>query len=252
MGVLLDLNKHTLTFFINGQQQGPTAFSHVDGVFMPALSLNRNVQVLGTLRARAPCWPPPPLPLGLQGLLDKEGSKEANGMLPGRELTYRPPGDSLLQCDESFLGPLKAAEALRWLLVDKHRDGGAARVQEAGKSWLHALGKLPDWKAGASCPAGPWWPGVCWASHGFPPRGGRVGERLHLRAYPHPIPAPLVPSESQHAPRAESSPGATCSGAPRGCEGQAEAWRDARAMCQPLFPHTAPPREAWAGSKALL
>lgn len=45
MGVLLDLTQHTLTFFINGQQQGPTAFSHVDGVFMPALSLNRNVQV---------------------------------------------------------------------------------------------------------------------------------------------------------------------------------------------------------------
>lgn len=45
VGVLLDLNKHTLTFFINGQQQGPTAFNHVDGVFMPALSLNRNVQV---------------------------------------------------------------------------------------------------------------------------------------------------------------------------------------------------------------
>ncbi|KAK2500501.1 hypothetical protein MC885_008489 [Smutsia gigantea] len=45
VGVLLDLDKHTLTFFINGQQQGPTAFSHVDGVFMPALSLNRNVQV---------------------------------------------------------------------------------------------------------------------------------------------------------------------------------------------------------------
>ncbi|XP_012665363.1 tripartite motif-containing protein 67 isoform X2 [Otolemur garnettii] len=45
VGVLLDLNKHTLTFYINGQQQGPTAFSHVDGVFMPALSLNRNVQV---------------------------------------------------------------------------------------------------------------------------------------------------------------------------------------------------------------
>ncbi|XP_070257187.1 tripartite motif-containing protein 67 isoform X14 [Myotis yumanensis] len=45
VGVLLDLTQHTLTFFINGQQQGPTAFSHVDGVFMPALSLNRNVQV---------------------------------------------------------------------------------------------------------------------------------------------------------------------------------------------------------------
>ncbi|KAM4828567.1 tripartite motif-containing protein 67 [Thomomys bottae] len=45
VGVLLDLRTHTLTFFINGQQQGPTAFSHVEGVFMPALSLNRNVQV---------------------------------------------------------------------------------------------------------------------------------------------------------------------------------------------------------------
>lgn len=54
VGVLLDLNKHTLTFFINGQQQGPTAFSHVDGVFMPALSLNRNVQVRS-----APCRPEP-------------------------------------------------------------------------------------------------------------------------------------------------------------------------------------------------
>ncbi|XP_060609767.2 tripartite motif-containing protein 67 isoform X2 [Anolis sagrei] len=45
VGVLLDLNKHTLTFFINGQQQGPPAFENVEGVFMPALSLNRNVQV---------------------------------------------------------------------------------------------------------------------------------------------------------------------------------------------------------------
>ncbi|KAK1328004.1 hypothetical protein QTO34_012426 [Cnephaeus nilssonii] len=52
VGVLLDLTQHTLTFFINGRQQGPTAFSHVDGVFMPALSLNRNVQV--------PLPPPPP------------------------------------------------------------------------------------------------------------------------------------------------------------------------------------------------
>lgn len=108
MGVLLDLNKHTLTFFINGQQQGPTAFSHVDGVFMPALSLNRNVQVLGTLRARAPCWPPPPLPLGLQGVLDKEGSKEANGMLPCRELTYRPPGPHLETVSSSVMNPFLA------------------------------------------------------------------------------------------------------------------------------------------------
>ncbi|XP_074920228.1 tripartite motif-containing protein 67 isoform X9 [Chelonoidis abingdonii] len=45
VGVLLDLNKHSLTFYINGQQQGPSAFENVEGVFMPALSLNRNVQV---------------------------------------------------------------------------------------------------------------------------------------------------------------------------------------------------------------
>nr|XP_057927180.1 tripartite motif-containing protein 67 isoform X1 [Doryrhamphus excisus] len=45
VGVLLDLTKHTLTFFINKQQHGPTAFESLDGVFMPAVSLNRNVQV---------------------------------------------------------------------------------------------------------------------------------------------------------------------------------------------------------------
>uniref|UniRef100_A0A4X1UAI5 Tripartite motif-containing protein 67 n=1 Tax=Sus scrofa TaxID=9823 RepID=A0A4X1UAI5_PIG len=66
VGVLLDLNKHTLTFFINGQQQGPTAFSHVDGVFMPALSLNRNVQV------REPVWCPL-LPMSLQSACGQRG-----------------------------------------------------------------------------------------------------------------------------------------------------------------------------------
>ncbi|XP_029903137.1 E3 ubiquitin-protein ligase TRIM9 isoform X4 [Myripristis murdjan] len=45
VGVLLDLTKHTLTFFINKEQHGPTAFENLDGVFMPAVSLNRNVQV---------------------------------------------------------------------------------------------------------------------------------------------------------------------------------------------------------------
>lgn len=63
VGLLLDLNKHTLTFFINGQQQGPTAFSHMDGVFMPALSLNRNVQVPSpppSTRSRLPCPRGPP------------------------------------------------------------------------------------------------------------------------------------------------------------------------------------------------
>lgn len=45
VGVLLDLVKHTLTFFINKEQHGPTAFTNLDGVFVPAVSLNRNVQV---------------------------------------------------------------------------------------------------------------------------------------------------------------------------------------------------------------
>ncbi|KAK2856006.1 hypothetical protein Q5P01_004741 [Channa striata] len=45
VGVLLDLTKHTLTFYINKKQHGPTAFENLDGVFVPAVSLNRNVQV---------------------------------------------------------------------------------------------------------------------------------------------------------------------------------------------------------------
>ncbi|XP_026049770.1 E3 ubiquitin-protein ligase TRIM9 isoform X1 [Astatotilapia calliptera] len=45
VGVLLDLTKRTLTFYINKEQHGPTAFENLDGVFVPAVSLNRNVQV---------------------------------------------------------------------------------------------------------------------------------------------------------------------------------------------------------------
>lgn len=45
VGVLLDLTKHTLTFYINKEQHGQTAFESMDGVFVPAVSLNRNVQV---------------------------------------------------------------------------------------------------------------------------------------------------------------------------------------------------------------
>lgn len=96
VGVLLDLNEHTLTFFINGQQQGPTAFSHVDGVFMPALSLNRNVQVPRTLQARARLPPPAPLPVGLQSAPGKGGSKEAaRGAVQAGSLPTGPPGHPL-------------------------------------------------------------------------------------------------------------------------------------------------------------
>ncbi|XP_069320977.1 E3 ubiquitin-protein ligase TRIM9 isoform X16 [Eulemur rufifrons] len=45
VGVLLDFNRKTLTFFINDEQQGPIAFENVEGMFFPAVSLNRNVQV---------------------------------------------------------------------------------------------------------------------------------------------------------------------------------------------------------------
>ena len=45
VGILLDLNKHSLTFFVNKEQHGPMAFENLEGVFMPAVSLNRNVQV---------------------------------------------------------------------------------------------------------------------------------------------------------------------------------------------------------------
>lgn len=105
VGVLLDLNKHTLTFFINGQQQGPTAFSHVDGVFMPALSLNRNVQVLWTLQTGAG----PAAPLGGSGAseahLDSVGYKEADWRPPRQSATYHQPtpGDGLSGMITSYL-----------------------------------------------------------------------------------------------------------------------------------------------------
>ncbi|XP_038612773.1 E3 ubiquitin-protein ligase TRIM9 isoform X9 [Tachyglossus aculeatus] len=45
IGILLDLNRKTLTFSINDDQQGPVAFENMEGLFFPAVSLNRNVQV---------------------------------------------------------------------------------------------------------------------------------------------------------------------------------------------------------------
>ena len=48
IGLLLDLNQHTLSYFINEVPHGPIAFTDLHGVFFPAVSINRNVQV--TLR----------------------------------------------------------------------------------------------------------------------------------------------------------------------------------------------------------
>lgn len=45
VGILLDFHRRTLTFSINEEQQGPVAFESMEGLFFPAVSLNRNVQV---------------------------------------------------------------------------------------------------------------------------------------------------------------------------------------------------------------
>lgn len=46
VGVLLDLERHQMSFYVNDERQGPTvAFQGLHGVFYPALSVNRNVQL---------------------------------------------------------------------------------------------------------------------------------------------------------------------------------------------------------------
>eukprot|EP00064_Thunnus_orientalis_P010271 superscaffoldBa00001378_g10297 len=45
IGVLLDFTRRIIIFLINDEQQGPVAFEGLEGVYYPAISLNRNVQV---------------------------------------------------------------------------------------------------------------------------------------------------------------------------------------------------------------
>ncbi|XP_042891724.1 E3 ubiquitin-protein ligase TRIM9-like [Penaeus japonicus] len=45
VGVLLDLNHGTLTFYVNDEQQGDVAFTDLEGLMYPAVSVNRNVTV---------------------------------------------------------------------------------------------------------------------------------------------------------------------------------------------------------------
>ena len=45
VGTLLDLDHHTLSFYLDGEPHGPIAFDDLQGVFYPAVSLNRNVQL---------------------------------------------------------------------------------------------------------------------------------------------------------------------------------------------------------------
>ena len=46
IGILLDLNSHRLSYFINDKPHGGVAFSNLPkGVYYPAFSLNKNVQI---------------------------------------------------------------------------------------------------------------------------------------------------------------------------------------------------------------
>lgn len=45
VGVLLDLDRHILSFLVNGMPQGSVAFRDLYGVFYPAVSLNRGTTV---------------------------------------------------------------------------------------------------------------------------------------------------------------------------------------------------------------
>ncbi|KAL3873600.1 hypothetical protein ACJMK2_036696 [Sinanodonta woodiana] len=45
VGVLLDLDQHTLSYFVGDEPHGPIAFTDLHGVYFPAVSINRNVQV---------------------------------------------------------------------------------------------------------------------------------------------------------------------------------------------------------------
>ncbi|KAF6210310.1 hypothetical protein GE061_013414 [Apolygus lucorum] len=45
VGVLLDLNRHQVSFYVNDEPHGPIAFHNLYGVFYPAVSVNRGVTV---------------------------------------------------------------------------------------------------------------------------------------------------------------------------------------------------------------
>ncbi|CAG13222.1 unnamed protein product, partial [Tetraodon nigroviridis] len=45
IGILLDFSRGIMIFLINDEQQGPVAFEGLEGVYYPAISINRNVQI---------------------------------------------------------------------------------------------------------------------------------------------------------------------------------------------------------------
>lgn len=58
VGVLLDLQNHTISYFVNDEAQGEIAFKNIpNGVYYPAFSFNRNVQItLSSGLEPPPCY----------------------------------------------------------------------------------------------------------------------------------------------------------------------------------------------------
>lgn len=58
VGVLLDLHNHTISYFVNDEPQGDIAFKNIpNGVYYPAFSFNRNVQItLSSGLEPPPCY----------------------------------------------------------------------------------------------------------------------------------------------------------------------------------------------------
>lgn len=54
VGILLNLDRHTLSFLVNEMPQGSIAFRDLYGVFYPAVSLNRGTTVSLCTRIPAP------------------------------------------------------------------------------------------------------------------------------------------------------------------------------------------------------
>lgn len=72
VGVLLNLETHELTFYVNDEQQGHIAFSDLKGVYYPAFSLNRNVTITVTTGID------PPVSSGVNSAIESESSDGEN------------------------------------------------------------------------------------------------------------------------------------------------------------------------------
>ena len=68
IGVLLNMERHELSFYVNDEHQSGIAFKELKGVFYPAFSVNRNVTITVTTGIE------PPLSSGSNSALESESS----------------------------------------------------------------------------------------------------------------------------------------------------------------------------------